>query len=131
MRGVEGYAAMRLAANGQKNPGSGPVQSTARVRCNEAGRERPEERRPPRGVLPLGDAAMRLAANGQKNSSLILEQLSCGNRRLCERSAGAPDNVAPYGRVKMLTQALTCGRALPGGGGTTSALAMLVVAFRR
>ncbi len=98
---------MRLAANGQKNL---------------------------RDDLVLGadrGAAMRLAANGQKNSSLILEQLSCGNRRLCERSAGAPDNVAPYGRVKMLAQALTCGRALPGGGVTTSALAMLVVAFRR
>jgi len=49
--------------------------------------------------------------------------LSCGNRRSCERCALKGDNATLSGVVKMRKRRLTCVRALPGVGLTTSALA--------
>jgi hypothetical protein len=59
----------------------------------------------------------------RSHSSLDLGPLSWEDARLCERSGMAGRELARYGRVKVLKQALTCLRALPGDRVTTSALA--------
>ena len=68
-------------------------------------------------------ASMEPVVGDRNDGSLILGRLSCGYVRPCERSPLAVAQAIPYGRVKKPTQALTCVRALPGRGLTTSALA--------
>lgn len=66
---------------------------------------------------------MEPVASDRNDGSQILVPLSCEDAALCERSSGPLRGGPLYVGVKVLMQALTCVRALPGDRVTTSALA--------
>lgn len=68
-------------------------------------------------------AAMEPVVADRSDSSQKLGVLSCEDVAFCERSAEPSHHGHLYGGVKMLKQALTCVRALPGDWVTTTALA--------
>ncbi len=76
-------------------------------------------------ALLLGEpaAAMEPVVADRSDSSQKLGVLSCEDVAFCERSAEPSHHGHLYGGVKMLKQALTCVRALPGDWVTTTALA--------